>query len=140
MNDGEPFGWTFWLTTGWLAFVILASILYRVRAGKPIFPKIPADTLFVEKKASGPWVSNGLIVAVTPDQLVVVPRFPGTLMFLPEIYRFERTIPRKAIRRATRTRSLLGINVVVDYGDLGQKLRLKLRDPDAFIAALERRR
>lgn len=57
-------------------------------------------------------------------------------MFLPEVYGLERTIPIRSIRAVKRLRSLgLGNNVAVDYAE--SKLSLKVRDPEAFVAALQ---
>ena len=66
-----------------------------------------------------------------------MPRFPFNLMFLPEVYGLERTLPVRSIREVRRLRGFgLGSNVAVDYGE--GELRLKVRKPDAFVDALAR--
>ena len=109
--------------------------MFRRRKGKPVFPAVPTDALYVDKGASGRWASNCLIVAVTDKALTVVPRFPFNLMFLPEMYGLERTIRVRDIREVRRLRALgFGNNVAVDYGEA--ELRLKVRNPQAFVDAL----
>ncbi|MGA9657849.1 MAG: hypothetical protein WBQ60_01945 [Asticcacaulis sp.] len=70
---------------------------------KPIFPKIPSGAPYVEKRGSGhsekSWLTrlggagNCLQVYVDKGRLTVIPFFPFTLMFLPEIYDLEHVIP-----------------------------------------------
>ncbi len=92
--DQNPFPvWFPFLAVGWIVFVIGVSIVFRRSRGKPLFPKVPVDAIYVEKSASGRWASNCLLVAVTQKALSVVPKFPFNLMFLPEVYGLERTIP-----------------------------------------------
>jgi hypothetical protein len=75
------------------------------------------------------------MVAITPESLSVVPKFPFNLMFLPEICGLERTIPVRAISNASRLNGTgVGNNVLVAFG--GSELRLKVRNPEAFVAAL----
>ena len=135
-STAPPF-WLIWVAFGWPAFVVLLSVLYRQRAGKPIFPKVPIDALYSEKWASGPFANRCLLVWVANDVLSVVPRFPFNLMFLPEVYRLECTIPLGTIRDVDQ-RTMSASNVIVTHGDTGKKLRLRLRQPASLIAALER--
>lgn len=134
--DQNPFpAWFPFLAIGWIVFVVGASVVFRRSKGKPVFPTVPSDALFVDKWASGRWASNCLLVAVTDKALSVIPKFPFNLMFLPEIYGLERTIPLGAIREVRRLHGLgLGNNVAVSYGDA--ELRLKVRNPQAFIDAI----
>ena len=134
--DQNPFpSWFPFLAFAWIVFVIGVSIMFRRSRGKPVFPAVPADALYVDKSASGRWASNCLLVAVTDKALSVVPKFPFNLGFLPEIYGLERTIPLRNIREVRRLRGLgLGNNVAVDYGEA--ELRLKVRNPKAFVDAL----
>jgi hypothetical protein len=102
-----------------------------------VFPAVPDDAIYVDKWASGRWASNCLLVAVTGKALSVVPKFPFNLMFLPEIYGLERTIPVRFIREVRRLHGFgLGNNVAVDYGEA--ELRLKVRNPQAYVDALAR--
>jgi hypothetical protein len=134
-HTGFP-AWFFWLAVAWPILGVLLSILYRRRAGKPLFPKVPANARYVERLGSAPFASNCLLVWVTADRLQVVPWFPFNLMFLPEIYRLERSIPISTIREVERRQSLLN-NVVVTYGDKRRRLRLRVRRPDDLVAALQ---
>jgi hypothetical protein len=136
--DQNPFPvWFPIFAVAWILLVIGLSVAFRHSKGKPVFPAIPADAIYVDKRASGRWASNCLLVAVTDRALSVVPKFPFNLMFLPEIYGLERTIPVRSIREVRRLRGFgLGNNVAVDYGEA--ELRLKVRNPGAFVDALAR--
>lgn len=132
------FAW-FAVTILWIVFWIAASIIYRKRAGKPIIPRFPADTIFAEKKASGRLASNCLMVAVTNQRFFVTPQFPFNLMFLPEIYGNEHDIPVSEILDVTCSSKWLGHNLFVTYGLRGpKKLRLRVRDPEAAREAIHR--
>ena len=86
----------------WLALVIAASIFYRRRVGKPIFPRAPANALFAEKRCSGNsrrsiltqigGASNCLLIYVADRTLHIVPQFPFNLMF--EVDPVDRTVWR----------------------------------------------
>lgn len=129
--------WLPFLVMGWLVFVIGISILFRRSKGKPVFPAVPNGALYVDRWASGRWAHNCLLVAVTDKALFVGPKFPFNLMFLPEIYGLERTLPLRDIREVRRLRGFgIGYNVAVDYGEA--ELRLKVRNPRAFVDALAR--
>jgi hypothetical protein len=117
---------------------VLLSILYRRRAGKPLFPKVPADARYAERRGSAPFASSCLLVWVTADTLEVVPYFPFNLMFLPEVYGLERSIPISTIHKVERPRFLSLSNVIVTYGDEDRRLRLSVRRPNDLVAALQR--
>jgi len=134
--DLFPPDWFLFVAPVWIAMVVLASILYRHHLGKPIHPRLPSNAVFAERGASAPFASRCLLVSVTETELAFVPQFPFNLMFLPEIYRLERTIPLAAIKQVDTPKRLLGCNVVVTYGDRRRVLRLRLREPLAFIEAL----
>lgn len=126
--------WFPFLAVGWTVLLIGVSIAFRRSRGKPLFPKVPVDAIYSEKWASGRWASNCLVVAVTQETLTIAPKFPFNLMFLPEVYGFERTIPIRSIRIVRPLRSFgVGSNVAVDYGEA--VLRLKVRNPQAFLDA-----
>jgi hypothetical protein len=125
------------LAIGWLVFFVGLSVAFRRSRGKPVFPTVPNDALYVDKWASGRWASNCLLVAITDQALSVVPKFPFNLGFMPEIYGLERTIPIRSIREVRRLRGFgIGNNVAVDYGEA--ELRLKVRSPAAFVDSLAR--
>ncbi|HEX7849544.1 MAG TPA: hypothetical protein VF485_07415 [Sphingomonas sp.] len=142
------FDWLFaWLAPLWLATWIGASIVFRLNRGKPVYPKRPANSVYYEGWGSGRslntiWsriggASNCLIIAVTREQLVVSPRFPFNLGFLPEVYGLEVTAPlrrvqvEKAAAGMFRTHVLLSID-----GEQSTRMQLKLRDRASFLAAL----
>lgn len=134
--DRFPPDWLFMVAPAWIAVVVIASILYRRHLGKPVYPRLPSNAIFAERCASGPFASRCLLVGVTETDVTVVPQFPFNLMFLPDVYRLERTIPLGSIKQVDTPRRFLGSNVVVTYGDARRVLRLRLRDPLAFVKAL----
>ncbi|MBS0410209.1 MAG: hypothetical protein JSR86_09865 [Proteobacteria bacterium] len=138
--------------TVWLGGWIAASVVYRKRRGKPIFPRPPNDAIFVERTASGAsrknlltrigGASNCLVVAVCPDRVVISTWFPFSLMFLPEIYDLEFDIPLQAIRQVRETRLMVLLRSFLLTFALPdgreRTIHLRLRNPDAFLAALSR--
>ena len=134
-QDPSP-AWFLLFAWIWVVIVIASSILFRRIRGKPIYPKIPERTLFVEKWASSMGASNCLLVFVTTEGLFVTPRFPFNLGFLAEIYGLERHIPAYDIRDVRTKFSLFGSNAIIHYGDRPRKLGLRLRKPQIFAAAL----
>jgi len=125
-----------WAGAIWIAAWVSVSILFRRWAGKPIWPKAPDDALVVEEKASAPFAANCLLVAVTPEHLVISPTFPFNLMFLPEVWGLEHYVPLSEIDGATTYRSRTGLNVEVQVRGRTRPIRLKLRQPSAFVRQL----
>ncbi len=140
---------SFGLIFGWLAFVVVASVVVRKLRGKPIWYP-PANGRFVERMVSGvshkAWytrmarVRNALVVVVTDEHLLVRPFFPFNLMFLAEIYDLEHQIPLdriesvEAVRRSFRP----GLEVTYRRQDNTQsKLTLHLSNDEGFKAALK---
>jgi hypothetical protein len=129
----------------WIGGFIAASVIYRTARDKPVFPAVPDDALYAEGWGSGrnrsTWwgslggASNCLIIAITPDRLVAVPRFPFSLMFLPEIYGLELDIPLKEIMRIERKRLLWRNMVLITFRD-GRRFEFMPRRVDDFMAAL----
>lgn len=131
----------------WLAAVVLVSIAYRRRAGKPVFPKVPRDALFAERWTSGRSLDhllarfggarNCLLVAVTSDELIVTPCFPFNLMFLPEVYGLELSVPAMAVRDVAAQRRFWGRTVTITTASKRERrIELRLRGTDAFLAAI----
>ncbi|HJW85380.1 MAG TPA: hypothetical protein VJ440_01965 [Candidatus Brocadiaceae bacterium] len=133
----------------WISLWIVASIVYRRSRGKAIFPLKPKESLYYEGWASGHSNSNiftklggarnCLLVAVTPDSLIIQPRFPFNLMFLPEIYGLEYRIPRLNIRAVEKKGGIFGKGVEIQFIDVsgGEKsVRLYLRRTDEFLTAI----
>jgi hypothetical protein len=139
--DQDPLPvWLPFVAIAWTVFVVGISIVFRRSKGKPVFPVVPSGALYVDKWASGRWASNCLLVAVTDNAVTVVPRFPFNLMFLPEVYGLERTIPMTTVREVRRLQSFgLFNNVAVVYDDgVQRELRLRVRKPQAFVDAVGR--
>lgn len=136
MNAEQFPDWLFWIAPVWIGFWILLSVVVRKGRDKPIIPKVPNNALYAERSASGGMASNCLIVAVTPDYLLVTPRFPFNLMFLPEIWGLEERISRAAITQVSVSKSYAS-NVTVSRRD-GRDLKLKVRDPAKFATALRK--
>ncbi len=140
-----PFG----LVWGWMLLVVLASVVYRRRTGKPIWAADAPGALFVEKRASGAsrrtwWTGlagaqNVLYVAVTPSRIVVRPHFPLNLMFLPEIYGLEQSVPITALRDVEQVRRLGGDVTRLTFDNTAgqpESFDLLLRNRRGFLDAL----
>ena len=150
-SPGPAFIWGFIAVCAWIGLVITVSIFYRRSRGKPIWYRDDEDALFLEKRASGnshrTWYTklggarNALAVAVTPSHLVVRPLFPFNLMFLPEIYGLEATVPLDQVRAIEHGRQFGRDVVDVEFeGASGEVERysLGLRRQDEFLSALDR--
>ena len=137
----------------WVGGGIALSVFFRLRRRKPIFAKPPADALFVERRTSGRSLrnfvtsvggaSNALMVAVTPDAVVVQPHFPFTLMFLPEVYGLDEVVTRSRLRKVEEVGGILGRKIVLEFSSTArgdERLELRLRDPDRFLEAVARMR
>jgi hypothetical protein len=133
----------------WILLWVVASIIYRNSRGKAIIPSKPKNSLFYEGWASGHsntniftklgGARNCLIVAVTPDALIIQPRFPFNLMFLPEIYGLEYRIPGLNIRAVEKKGRFFGKGVEIQFidGSSGEKsVTLYLKRTDDFLAAI----
>ena len=129
--EHATFGLQFGLSVLWIVLVAVASVIYRRRSGKPIFPTIPEDAIYAEKRAGSPWASRCLLVVVTPEVLAITPTFPFTLLFLPEIYRTEKAIWLSSIKNVEVRSSLRPLNTRVVLKD-GKMLRLRLARPRSF--------
>jgi hypothetical protein len=141
-----------WLVGGPWLFIflwILASVGYRRSQGKEIIPRIPNNALFYEGWASGHsnrsfftrvgGAHNCLSVAIVPDALIIRPRFPFNLMFLPEIYNWEHRIPSINLRSLATDNSFLGKSVELQFTDSEggiQSTKLYLRRHDDFLATI----
>ena len=79
------------------------------------------------------------MVAVTPTSFYVRPNFPFNLMFLPEIYGLEYSVPRKSIRSVVTKDGFLGksVRIELDTESGGSvAIDLWLRRRDEFLKAL----
>ena len=133
----------------WIVCLLVASVIFRTQNGKPIIPRVPPDAVFSEGYASGRsrtnWLTtlggpnNCLLVAVTPGELIVAPRFPFNLMFTPEIFGVELRIPLGAIQSIDRKPSLRGEwFAIVFHTDRPCSVALRVLRADAFAQALGR--
>src|ERR1700690_3467185 len=96
------------VVTMWFALVIISSIVYRRRKGKPIFRPRFEQTLFLEVWRSGRSLRNFfsrfggarscLWIAVTGERLHIGSHFPFSLMFLPEVCGPECAVPGSAVK------------------------------------------
>ena len=133
----------------WIFLWVVASIIYRNSRGKAILPSKPKDSLFYEGWASGHsntniftqlgGAHNCLLVAITPDSLIIQPRFPFNLMFLPEIYGLEYCIPGLNIRAVEQKGRIFGKGVEIRFIDVGggeKSVRLYLKRTDDFLAGI----
>lgn len=125
-------------SAAWIGLGVALSIAFRAVRGKPIVPKLPPHALYGEEQASGGMASRSLIVAVTADALIVMPRFPFNLLFLPEIWGMEYDLPIGSVVEVRAKNERFGANVQVLYGERREALGLKLLDPGAFIHAVLR--
>jgi hypothetical protein len=135
-----------WVPLIWLALVVVGSALVRRSRRKPVFFFSVANAIFQEHRASGcstdSWwrrlggARNCLVVAVTPERLIIRPHFPFNLMFLPEIYGLEFDVPRASVTEVIADHSFLRRRVRIAFRDEDQTLRtmsLFLKRPDAFL-------
>lgn len=139
---------------GWSILVIVASIFYRIRKGKPIFRPGIYNAIFSERWRSGRSLKNlftrlggaqnCLWVDVTEKELFVGLHFPFTLMFLPEIYGLEYRIAGPEIVAIDEHSSfLLGRRARVRFRTLSggdEKFEVSLKDLDGFRRSIERLR
>lgn len=128
---------------GWL----IASVFYRRRKDKPIVPRAPSDAMFHENWCSGRSLRNMLtrlggarnclMVYVQGNELVVTPKFPFTLFFLPEIYGLDVRVPITSITAVERASGLIGRGLRITFTEGGSPpMELKLRDESGLIRHL----
>jgi hypothetical protein len=133
----------------WIGAWIAASIWFRRANGKPIIPQKPTDAVFCEDWCSGRSLRNGLtriggarnclLIYVSDGQLVVTPRFPLTLMFLPEIYGLDLRTSIASIASVEPVQHFWGRTLRVSFhSDDSPAIGLKLHDERRFIDSLGR--
>jgi hypothetical protein len=135
----------------WIGGWVWASAAYRRSRGKPIVFTGVEGAAYVETTASGhshrTWytrlggANRLLVVAVAGRRLIIRPRFPFNLLFLPEIYGLEYEVPVDQITSVQPRKGRLG-QVDVQFRDATndvQSVTLYLRDPDRFIESLGKR-
>lgn len=135
----------------WVTCWMLASVAYRMWRKKPFFAHTAGNAVFVERWVSGNsnkniltklgGARNCLSVVLTPSSLEIRPHFPFSLLFLPEIYDLELSIPRTRIRSAVRERRFFKDTLHVRFvapGETERSVRVVLRRPQEFLDALDR--
>lgn len=134
--------WTIGVLLTWPPW-IWWSIHTRRASGYPLIPRAPRDALYSEGMASGRehgklgGARKCLLVTITRGQFIVTPRFPFNLVAPRGILGLEHTLPRASVAAALH-RGWGGTNVRVSIPSTNEEvvLDLKLRSPDAFLAAL----
>ena len=134
----------------WIGGWIAASIWFRRANGKPIIPQKPTDAAFCEDWCSGRSLRNGLtriggarnclLVYVSDGHLVVTPRFPFTLMFLPELYGLDLRVSTGSIASVEPAQHFWGrpLRVAFHSPDLAP-IELRLHDERLFLDSLGRK-
>lgn len=133
----------------WIGGLIAASVWFRCATGKPIIPQNPVDADFREDWCSGRSLRNRLtrigrahnclLVHVSDGQLVVTPRFPLNLMFLPELFGLEIRVSIASIASVEPAKRLWSRMLRVSFhsADLAS-IELKLHDERRFLDSLGR--
>ena len=126
---------------------LIASIVFRRVKGRPIVPRAPSDAVFHESWRSGRSLRNALtrfggarnclMVYVQGNELVVTPKFPFTLMFLPEIFGLDMRVPITSITAVERASGLIDRGLRISFAEGGPPpMELKLRDENGLIRHL----
>jgi len=144
MVTRETLEWIFpFFALGWIVAWIVASVLYRRKLNKPLFPRIPDGADFAEARRSGRSLRNFLtriggarnclLIYVNNGTLTIRPTFPFNLMFLPEVYGLEIAVPVGDVKisKASRNRVLLTAD-----GAPQERIEISIQDVEAFRRAL----
>ena len=133
----------------WIGGWVAASIWFRRANGKSIIPQKPADAAFCEDWCSGRSLKSGftriggarncLLVYISDGQLVVTPRFPFTLMFLPELFGLDLRVSTASIASVEPAQHFFGraLRVTFHSPDLAP-IELQLHDERRFLDSLGR--
>jgi hypothetical protein len=145
---GRYFPIVFGFSLLWISAWVVASIVYRRSHGKPILVRNIANAAFVESAASGHsnrssftklgGASRCLVVAISGTRLIIRPRFPFNLMFLPEIYDLEHDVPANQVTRVELTAGW-SQSVRLEFraaDNTSHDVTLYLRNPADFVKAL----
>jgi hypothetical protein len=135
---------------GWIAFLLVGSILVRSFSGMPIFRPRFAQALFLETWRSGrslrTWISrmggakNCLWVVVDKESLQIAPHFPFHLAFVGTFYGLELSVPAGAIHAVKRQQGFLKgswVRIIFERSpSSAEEFEISLKDPQAFIDAI----
>lgn len=131
----------------WIGGWIAASVWFRRANGKVIVPQKPTDAVFCEDWRSGRSLRKGLtriggarnclLIYVSNGQLVVTPRFPFTLMFLPELYGLDLRVPTALVASIEPVQRVWdrALRISFHSSDLAP-IELNLHDESRFIESL----
>ena len=129
----------------WVGGWLIASAFHRRIKGKPIVPRAPSDAVFRENWCSGRSLRNMLtriggarnclMVYVRGNELVVTPKFPFTLLFLPEVFGLEVRVPVASITAVERVPVGRGLRITFAEGS-PPPMELKLRDESGLLRHL----
>jgi hypothetical protein len=139
----------------WLAGILIvwppwiwASINSRRRRGEPLIPRASVGSAFCERAASGRAYGNilgnahnCLMVAVTGDELWITPTLPFNMIAPYGLLGLEYRVSKDRVTSAERRNGLFGSKVVIEIkrpNAPSRTLEIRLKDPDAFLAALRR--
>lgn len=137
----------------WIGLIIVASIIYKVKAGKKLTPIDSSEILYQENGVSGSshksmltrlgGARNCLLVTATKNDIDIHPSFPFNLMFLPEIYDLKHRIAVKDIKSIQRTEHVIGKpSIKIEYLQSGREsktVELYLGNTDKFLASIGRK-
>jgi hypothetical protein len=144
----DHFGLLFLFGVLWVGLMAFLAGRRRVEHGMPLRPAVPRDARFSETWTSGRsrrsafarlgGANNCLIVAVTDKALVIHPHFPFNLVG-GQLLGLDQNIPREKIRKVSESGGIFGRTVEVEFETSSgrETVELRLRDPKAFIAALQ---
>lgn len=146
----NDFNTLFAVPFGWIAFVILASIIYKLKKRKTLPALDPKEALYRESGVSGSSHRNFLtrlggargclVVTATSHEIDVRPSFPFNLMFLPEIYDLQHRIPVQQIRNIERVKHMIGKDSIkIDFLEIGggyKIIELYLGNTDKFLDSI----
>lgn len=139
--------WPLWLGLTLFVSCTGAAFLIRYSSGKPFFAHIPANATYAQRWASGRSLknlftrafhaNNCLMVAVTPDRVVVQPQFPLSVL-APPFADLEHTIRRENVRRVSIEEFWFARCVEIEFAVSGatRKVQLTVSDPEALVRAL----
>ena len=129
----------------WVGGWLIASAFYRRIKGKPVVPRAPSDAVFHENWCSGRSLRNTLtriggarnclMVYVRGNELAVTPKFPFTLLFLPEVFGLDVRVPVTSITAVERAPVGGGLRIAFAEGG-PPPMELKLRDESGLLRHL----
>ena len=138
--------WSAGVLMTWPPWIWFSIHSRRVR-DEPLVPRPPSNAEFCERGASGTVrgnifgnASNCLQVSVTGGELWITPTFPFNLIAPYGVMGLEYRTPKSQVAVVELESGWLGTSVLIDIRQPGKgktsNIKLRLRSPDAFLAAL----